>query len=140
MSALETRAEAMEAEAEERALSPHAVRFDGVVTAGNLLTLIGMLGGVLASVAYVAVAVGHDEERITAETALREKSIEALQQQLITLRAEESERFVLIGRRIDESVEAERAIIAQIDAALNQINARLDAAIMSARVPDPSRR
>jgi hypothetical protein len=136
MSALETRVET-EGEEEARAPSPHAVRFDGVVTAGNLLTLIGMLGGVLASVAYVAAAVGHDEERITAETTLREKSIEALQQQLLSLRAEESERFVLIGRRIDESVEAERAIIAQINAALNQINARLDAAIMGARVNAP---
>jgi small-conductance mechanosensitive channel len=115
----------------------HHVRFDGVVTAGNLLSLLGMVGAVISSVFYVAVTVGHEEERITAETTLREKSIEALQQQLISLRAEESERFVLIGRRIDESVEAERAIIAQINAALNQINARLDAAIMGARVNAP---
>lgn len=109
----------------------HQFRFDGVVTAGNLLSLLGMVGAVISSVFYVAVSVGHEEERITAEIMLREKSIENLQQQLIAVRADEADRFAGIGRRIDESVDAERAVIAQINAALSQINTRLDAAIMS---------
>ncbi|MCA7118166.1 MAG: hypothetical protein LGL72_01845 [Acidibrevibacterium sp.] len=110
----------------------HHVRFDGVVTAGNLLSLLGMVGAVISSVFYVAVTVGHEEERITAEITLREKSIESLQQQLIAARADEAERFAGIGRRIDESVDAERAVIAQINAALSQINTRLDTAILTA--------
>jgi hypothetical protein len=109
----------------------HQFRFDSVVTAGNLLSLLGMVGAVISSVFYVAVSVGHEEERITAEIMLREKSIENLQQQLIAVRADEADRFAGIGRRIDESVDAERAVIAQINAALSQINTRLDAAIMS---------
>ena len=110
----------------------HHVRFDGVVTAGNLLSLLGMVGAVISSVFYVAVTVGHEEERITAEITLREKSIESLQQQLIAARADEAERFAGIGRRSDESVDAERAVIAQINAALSQINTRLDTAILTA--------
>jgi hypothetical protein len=112
----------------------HHVRFDGVVTAGNLLSLVGMIGAVISSVFYVALAVGHEDERISAETTLREKSIENLQQQLLAERADEADRFAGIGRRIDESVDAERAVIAQINAALSQINARLDGAIMSGHV------
>ena len=114
----------------------HHVRFDGVVTGGNLLSLLGMVGAVISSVFYVAVTVGHEEERITAEITLREKSIESLQQQLIAVRADEADRFAGIGRRIDESVDAERAVIAQINASLSQINTRLDTAIMSAH-PHP---
>lgn len=114
----------------------HHVRFDGVVTAGNLLSLLGMVGAVISSVFYVAVTVGHEEERITAEITLREKSIESLQQQLIAVRADEADRFAGIGRRIDESVDAERAVIAQINTSLSQINTRLDTAIMSAH-PHP---
>ena len=109
----------------------HHVRFDGVVTAGNLLSLLGLISAVLSSVFYVAIAVGREDERITAEITLREKSIEGLQQQLLAARAEEAERIASIGRRIDESVDSERAIIAQINAALSQIDARLDAAIMN---------
>jgi len=107
------------------------VRFDGVITAGNLLSLIGMVGAVLTSVFYVAIEIGHEEEQITAEARIRDKSIENLQQQMVAERSDEAERFAAIGRRIDESVDAERAVIAQINAALSQINTRLDAAIMS---------
>lgn len=117
------------------------VRFDGVITAGNLLSLIGMVGAVLTSVFYVAIEIGHEEEQITAEARIRDKSIENLQQQMVAERSDEAERFAAIGRRIDESVDAERAVIAQINASLGQINTRLDTAIMGARMhaPEPSR-
>lgn len=114
------------------------VRFDGVITAGNLLSLLGMIGAVLTSVFYVAIEIGHEEEQITAEARIRDKSIENLQQQLVSERGDEAERFASIGRRIDESVDAERAVIAQINALLSQINTRLDTAIMGARMHPPN--
>lgn len=111
----------------------YALRFDGVITAGNLISLLGMLGAVVSGGFYLALSLGHQDERLTAETTMRERSIQNLQAQILAERTEEGDRLLNISHRIDDSVDAERAVIAQINAALGQISSRLDAAILGVR-------
>ncbi len=109
------------------------LRFDGVITAGNLISLVGMISAVLSGIFYVAIALSQLDERLSAEAITRQKGLENLQMEFVASRSDQAERLTTLSRRIDDSVDAERAVIAQINASLAQISSRLDAAILGLR-------